>query len=93
MSARTILNIDTGNRTINPRSGSSVYVDLVSNQSINGIKTFLNDLNVDNINSVSFIGYQPSIDLDNRFIDINNSSLDIISSYIVEFCLYDSSKS
>ena len=44
MSARTILNIDTGNRTINPRSGSSVYVDLVSNQSIAGIKTFLNNL-------------------------------------------------
>lgn len=44
MSARTILNIDTGNRTINPRSGSSVYVDLVSNQSIAGIKTFLSNL-------------------------------------------------
>ena len=44
MSARTILNIDTGNRTINPRSGSSVYVDLVSNQSISGIKTFLSNL-------------------------------------------------
>ena len=44
MSARTILNIDTGNRTINPRSGSSVYVDLVSDQSIAGVKTFLNNL-------------------------------------------------
>ena len=44
MSARTILNIDTGNRTINPRSGSSVYVDLVSDQSISGIKRFLSNL-------------------------------------------------
>ena len=44
MTSRTILNIDTGNRTINPRSGSSVYVDLVSNQTIGGIKRFLNNL-------------------------------------------------
>jgi hypothetical protein len=59
MSARTILNIDTGNRTINPRSGSSVYVDLVSNQQIGGIKRFLNNLitNSDvNFNTTGNIG-------------------------------------
>ena len=42
--ARNILNIDSGLRQINPRSGSSVYVDLVSDQSISGIKTFLSNL-------------------------------------------------
>jgi len=44
MSARTILNINGDNRTINPRSGSSVYVDLLTNQSISGIKRFLSNL-------------------------------------------------
>ena len=59
MTSRTILNIDTGNRTINPRSGSSVYVDLVSNQTIGGIKRFLNNLitNSDvNFNTTANVG-------------------------------------
>lgn len=34
------------------------------------------------INANTFIGYNPSIYLDNRFIDVNNSSLDIIATYI-----------
>ena len=80
--SRTIFNELGENRVINPRSGFSQFVDLSNNQTISGIKTFLNDLKVNNIKSISYIGYQPSIDLDNRFIDINNSSLDIISSYI-----------
>jgi hypothetical protein len=42
--ARNILNIDSGLRQINPRSGSSVFVDLSSNQIISGIKRFLNNL-------------------------------------------------
>ena len=51
---------------------------------------------MNNIKSISYIGYQPSIDLDNRFIDTNNSSLDIISSYIgfvnPQLCLTTASK-
>jgi len=59
MSARTILNIDTGNRTINLRSGSSVYVDLLTDQTIAGIKRFLNNLITNsniNFNTTSNIG-------------------------------------
>ena len=59
MSERTILNINGSNRTINPRSGSSVYVDLVSNQTIGGIKRFLNNLitNSDiNFNTTANVG-------------------------------------
>ena len=44
MTSRNILNIDSGLRQINPRSGSSVYVDLVSDQFISGIKNFLSNL-------------------------------------------------
>jgi len=57
--ARNILNIDSGLRQINPRSGSSVFVDLSSNQIISGIKRFLNNLitnsNV-NFNTTANIG-------------------------------------
>jgi len=42
--SRTILNINGDARVINPRNGSAVFVDLVSNQSIGGLKIFLNDL-------------------------------------------------
>lgn len=42
--SRTILNIDGTPRTINPRNGTSIFVDLSSNQSIGGNKRFLNNL-------------------------------------------------
>ena len=57
--ARNILNIDSGLRQINPRSGSSVFVDLSSNQTISGIKRFLNNLitNSDvNFNTTANVG-------------------------------------
>ena len=80
--SRTIFNELGENRVINPRSGSSVFVDLSSNQIIYGNKTFMNDLITKIIKSNTYIGYQPSIYLDNRFIDTNNSSLDIIATYV-----------
>jgi hypothetical protein len=42
--SRTILNIEGTNRTINPRNGVSLFVDLSSNQNIGGVKRFLNNL-------------------------------------------------
>jgi len=51
MTSRSILNIDTNSRTINPRSFSSVYVDLVSNQTIGGLKTFTSPLQTNSINA------------------------------------------
>ena len=42
--SRTILNIDGTVRTINPRNGTSIFVDLSSNQIIGGTKRFLNNL-------------------------------------------------
>jgi len=57
--SRTILNINGDSRVINPRNGSAVFVDLVSNQSISGIKRFLSNLitnsNV-NFNTTSNVG-------------------------------------
>ena len=42
--SRTVFNELGENRVINPRSGFSQFVDLSNNQTISGIKTFLNDL-------------------------------------------------
>jgi hypothetical protein len=59
MASRNILNIDSGLRQINPRSGSSVFVDISSNQIIGGIKRFLNNLitNSDvNFNTTANVG-------------------------------------
>jgi hypothetical protein len=59
MSNRTIFNELGENRVINPRSGFSQFVDLSNNQTISGIKRFLNDLitnsNV-NFNTTANIG-------------------------------------
>ena len=42
---RTLYNINGDSRVINPRNGSDQFVDLVNNQSLSGIKRFLNNLN------------------------------------------------
>ena len=44
MSSRTIFNELGDSRVINPRSGFSQFVDLSNNQTISGIKRFLNNL-------------------------------------------------
>ena len=44
MSLRTLFNVNGDSRVINPRNGSDQCVDLVSNQSISGIKRFLSNL-------------------------------------------------
>jgi len=43
MSIKTLFNINGDNRVINPRNGSDQFVDLVNNQTISGIKRFLNN--------------------------------------------------
>ena len=55
----SIFNENIQNRVINPRSGSSMFVDLSSNQIIGGIKRFLNNLitNSDvNFNTTANVG-------------------------------------
>ena len=55
----SIFNENIQNRVINPRSGSSMFVDLSSNQDIYGIKRFLNNLitNSDvNFNTTANVG-------------------------------------
>jgi hypothetical protein len=57
--SRTIFNELGENRVINPRSGFSQFVDLSNNQSISGIKRFLNNLitNSDvNFNTTANVG-------------------------------------
>jgi len=44
MTTRSILNINGDSRVINPRNGSAVFVDLLTDQTIAGIKRFLNNL-------------------------------------------------
>ena len=46
--SRTIFNELGESRVINPRSGSSMFVDLSSNQTIHGIKTMA-DLNISTV--------------------------------------------
>jgi len=57
--SRTILNINGDSRVINPRNGSAIFVDLLTSQTIAGIKRFLNNLitNSDvNFNTTANIG-------------------------------------
>ena len=59
MSIKTLFNINGETRVINPRNGSDQFVDLVNNQSISGIKRFLNNLitNSDvNFNTTANVG-------------------------------------
>ena len=61
----------------------SNYLTVVGNLNANSdiLMTSNKILYTNNIYGYS-IGYQTKIDLDNRFIDINNSSIDIIGTYI-----------
>jgi len=76
--ARNILNIDSGLRQINPRSGSSVFVDLSSNQIIHGIKTFDDDIylnsNLISTGNISTTGtISGTLINNNQFVDLSNN--------------------
>lgn len=88
--SRTILNIDGTNRTINPRNGTSVFVDLSSNQSIGGVKTFLNNTNFNTSLTTNLINASAgsnTIELNNKFFNISIGSIDL-KGYIIGFPYY-----
>jgi hypothetical protein len=71
MSIRTTYNIDGQLRVINPRSGSSMFVDLSSNQDIYGVKTFINNEQfVDISNTQDIYGVKTFIN-NEQFVDIS----------------------
>jgi hypothetical protein len=76
--SRTIFNELGENRVINPRSGSSQFVDLSSNQTIAGVKTFIDNIYL-NSNLISTGDISTTGTISGTFIN-NNQFVDLSSN-------------
>lgn len=86
--SRTIFNELGESRVINPRSGSSMFVDISSNQTIHGIKTFDDDIylnsNLISTGNISTTGtISGTLINNNQFVDLsNNQSINGIKRFL-----------
>ena len=91
MSIKTLFNINGETRVINPRNGSDQFVDLVSNQSISGIKRFLSNLiansnvNFNTSNNIGRVVVHPNTTLEGI---INIYTVIFVNIYILIFKIY-----